>query len=154
MTRGTPLVSDIAAVVVLTGQQDLANLETGSELTVADLLTSASDAIYDQLEGDGVDPTLLTNQEVYERAVAWFFLATLVMQAYIPLPEGLEPPKNEQGQADAYAWSDSYYNRVRPKLSSGDSPRTAGEVVPQIANTTRKPRFGRNEFWSERMRRR
>ena len=78
MTRGTALVATIAAVVDLTGVQDLSNLEADSELTVANLLVSASDAIYDQIEASVIDPTTLTNEEVYERAVASHAIALLV----------------------------------------------------------------------------
>ena len=139
MTRGVALVANIAAVVALTSEQDLSNLEAGSELTVANLLVTASDAIFDQLRADNVDPTLLTNEEVYERAVAWHALAILVIRKYIPLPEGLEPPKNDLGHADPYTWSDIYYSRVRPELSTGDEPSRAGQVVPRIANIRINP---------------
>lgn len=134
MTRGTALVLTKARLVQLTGIQDLANLETDGELTLTDLLVTASDAIYDQLDGDGIDPTLLTNQTVYERAVAWHFLALLVIGGYVQLPGGLEPPRNEQGQADPYAWSDPHYKRVQPQVSTGDAPTRAGTAVPKVRN--------------------
>lgn len=143
MTRGTALVATVARVVQLTGVQDLADLEGGSELTLTDLLTTASDAIYDQLNRDGEDPTAITNEEVYESAVAWHFLARLVIGGYVPLPTGLNPPTNEKGQADPYAWSDPYYARVRPTYAAGtDSPATAGESIPVIRNVSKRPLFG------------
>jgi len=127
MTRGTPLVANVAAVVQLTGQQNLANLEADSELTLTDLLTTASDAIYDQLEQHGIDPTALTNEEVYEEAVTWNFLARLAILGYLPVPESKAPPDSP------YDWSDPYFKRSRPKTSS-DDPRTATEGLPVVGN--------------------
>jgi hypothetical protein len=128
MTRGTALVANIAAVVQLTGVNDLALLESGGELTVTDLLTTASDAIYDQIEADGIDPTTLSNQTIYERAVAWHFLAILVQMGYVAVPAGLDIPAN------AYEWSDPYYARVRPKVSGDDAGRIASEGIPAVGN--------------------
>ena len=134
MTRGTALVLTTAHAARLTGHRNLASVETDGAPSLADLLVTASDAIYDQLDGDGVDPTKLINQTVYERAVAWHFVATLVIGGYLPLPDGIDPPKNEQGSADPYAWSDPHYKRVQPQLSSGDGPVKAGVVVPRVLN--------------------
>ena len=139
MARGVALVANTAAVAALTGTQDLVNLETGGEITIASLLIAASDAIFDQLAADGVDGTLLSNAEVFERAVAWHLVAMLTIGGYLAQPEGLEPPKNELGQADPYAWSDPYYNRVRPELTSGDEAARAGQVVPRVGNLRRNP---------------
>ena len=141
MTRGTALVATIADVVTLTGVQDLANLETGGELTVASLLVSASDAIYDQLESDGVDPTILTNEEVFERAVAWHACALLVVTGQLGLPDGVSPPQNEAGQADPFAWSDPYYMRVKAKQASAQDARRPSEALPAIGNLRRQPLF-------------
>ena len=126
MTRGTALVATVARVVQLTGQQDLANLETGSELTLTELLVEASDAIYDQLEALGVDPTTLTNQLVYERAVAWYMLGNLAMLGYLEI-EGKVPPETP------FDWSDPFMTRVRPK-TSGDDPVNARSSVPVFMN--------------------
>lgn len=134
MTRGTALVLTRARVVQLTGVQDLANLEADAELALTDLLVSASDAIYDQLDGDGIDPTKLSNEEVYERAVAWHFLALLAIGGYMPVPANLEPPRNAEGQADPFAWSDPHYKRVQPRLSEGDTPARAGLPIPRVRN--------------------
>lgn len=126
MTRGTALVANIAAVAALTGQADLAALEDDSELTVATLLIAASDAIYDQLKGDGIDPTDLDNAEVFERAVAWHFLATLSKLGM--LSTGLPAP------LDPYEWSDPYYRRVSAQLTTGDEARRPNEGLPVVAN--------------------
>lgn len=126
MTRGTALVANIAAVAALTGQADLAAIEDDSELTVATLLIAASDAIYDQLEADGVDPTDLTNASRFERAVAWHFLGTLAKLGMISI--GIEAP------LDPYQWSDPYYARVKPLLTTGDEGRRPNENLPVVAN--------------------
>jgi len=154
--RGTALpgVTTAGHVADLTGQGDLSRLESSGQLTMADLLVTASDAIRDQLVSDGVDPSLLTNEEAYQRCVAFHFLAMLVLRNLLPMPEGLEPPRNPEGQADPYAWSDVYYLRVRPLLSSGDQPRRSGEAIPRVANLHRKPLLGRSSFWDDTLRRR
>lgn len=133
MTRGTALVASVTRIVELTGQQDLAQLEADSELDIdaaAGLLVTASDAIYDQLEGDGVDPTLLTNATAFERAVAWHFLGLLVLRGYLPQPVALPQARS------AYDFSDPYYQRVRAKFATadGDESRRPNEGIPMIGN--------------------
>lgn len=134
MTRGTKLVTTTARVTQLTGVQKLSNLEVGGGITLTDLLLVASDAIYDQLVREGETPSSMTNAEVYESAVAWHFLARLVIGRYLPLPEGMEPPQNEQGHADPYVWSDVYLRRVKPLYTSDDSPAAAGERFGTVGN--------------------
>lgn len=144
MTRGTPLIT-LAQVTALTGVQDLANVEAGGGIDLdaaAGLLTAASDAIYDQLVGDGETPASLTNDTVYESAVAYHFLARLVILGFIDLPKNLEPPRDERGQADPFAWSDPYYRRVRPTYATLDSSRSAGDAVPVVRNVSTRPLFG------------
>ena len=142
MTRGTALVLTVARVTQLTGVQKLANLEVGSGITLTDLLVTASDAIYDQLERDGESPDEITNQTVFEKAVAWHFLALLVIGNYLPLPEGLEPPKAPEGQADPYAWSDVYLRRVRATYPAGtDAGPAAGEQFGSVKNYTSLPLY-------------
>ena len=126
MTRGTSLVSE-AEVVQLTGQQTLTQLEAAAEFDRADLLTASSNAIYDQLEQAGIDPTALTNAEVYKDAVAWHFLARLALLGYITPPGGLEIP------SDPYTWSDVYLRRRIPK-TAGDDPSSANEGIPAVGN--------------------
>jgi len=126
--RATAIVATVARVVQLTGLQDLANLETDSELTLTDLILTANQAVYDQLEANGVDPTTLTNEEVFHRSVAWHFCALLAQLGYIGIPESLEPP------SDPYAWSDPHFSRVRPKVSGSDSPRVPSEGIPAVGN--------------------
>lgn len=141
MTRGTALVTTKARVVQLTGKQNLDNLTTSLELSLPDLLVTASDAIFDQLESDGHEPGDLENETAYERAVAWHFLALLVIGGYLECPAGLNPPQNEKGQASAYAWSDPYYEKVRPRFASSDSPSTAPTGIPGVSNLTDEPFF-------------
>lgn len=128
--RGTSIVTTIARVVQLTGQQDLANLEVGGELSVPDVLLAASQSIHDQLKADGIDPSAITNEEVYEEVVAWNFLARLVILGYLAPPGGLSSPETP------YSWSDPYYQRKRPELAAGDEPRVASEVLPVVVNQT------------------
>lgn len=128
MTRGTALVATVARVVQLTGRQDLANLEADGELTLTDLLVTASDAVYDHIDAGPNDPTLLTNEEVYERAVAWYFYATLVLNNYLAPPEGREAP------TDAWEWARPHFEAVRGKTTAEDAGRHSGEGVPSIAN--------------------
>lgn len=142
MSRGTPLVATVARVTQLTGFQKLANLEVGAGITLTDLLTTASDAIYDQLTREGESPGDMDNAEVYESAVAWHFLARLVIGRYLPLPDGLEPPQNAEGQADPYAWSDPYLKRVKPTYSGDmDSPASAGERFGSVGNPISRSSF-------------
>ncbi len=138
MTRGTALVPTIAGVLNLTGRTDLTDLEDDSELAVATLLIAASDAIYDQVEADGVDPTTLDNAEVFERAVAWHFLAMLAKLDLITAPGDLPTP------IDPYEWSDPYYARVRAKVTTVDGveARRPDEFVPLLGNRTKDPVFG------------
>jgi len=125
MTRGTALVATVARVVQLTGVLDLANLESDSELTLTDLLTTASDAIFDRLEADGIDPTALSNQTRFERAVAWEFLSILYSGGL--LRAGADEPVGE-----AFARSrlnvDRYYDQVRPATSGDDPARPTGGI--------------------------
>jgi hypothetical protein len=135
--RGRALVLSVARVVQLTGAQDLKNLEASGELDLADLLVTASDAIFDRLVADGLDPRALANADVYERAVAFQFLGLLAAQAY------LDGHETAQAVADRhFALSDRYYEQVRPRLSNGDEPRTATEGVPAVLNPSSGPFFG------------
>ena len=88
--------------------------------------------------GDGYDPTLLANAEVFERAVAWHFLAILAKLSKIGLPADLATP------LDPYDWSDPYYTRVKPKVTTidGEESRRPNEGIPIVANRTQRPRFG------------
>jgi hypothetical protein len=144
VTRGTPLVTTVARVVAITGVQGIPNLETGAggALTATDLLLVASDAIYDELVNDGHTPEDLTNSTSYESAVAWQFVARLVIGGYIPQPVGQAPPANEQGQADPFAWSDPYYSRVKPKYAPGEPQGRVREGVPVLKNVSTRPLFG------------
>lgn len=137
MTRGSALVASIAAVVKLTGVQGLSSLEDAGELTVADLLKSASDIVYDRLEGDGIDPTALTNQTAYEQTVAWEFCSILGESGYLPQAEG-----DEDGLSRYRARAERHYKLVRPKTSDADMGRRANEAVPGLANFERGWAYG------------
>lgn len=122
MTRGTALIAE-ARVVELTGRQDLARLETGGEFDRDSLLITASDWVYDGLEGVGIDPTLLTNQTRYERAVAAYFLFLLAEGGYIG-----------EDSAPLFERAQTEFGRVRPELSAGDEGHMTNAPVPTIIN--------------------
>lgn len=134
--RGRALVPSVARVVQLTGAQDLGNLEASGELSLADLLVTASDAVFDRLVADGLDPAGLVNAEVYERAVAYQFLGILAAQAYLA---GREPAQEVADRQ--FALADRAYEQVRPRLTRGDDPRTATEGLPVVLNPSPRPFF-------------
>lgn len=135
-SRGTALVLTTARVTQLTGAQDLDNVAAGGGIVLTDLLVSASDAIYDQLVADGETPGSLTNALLYETAVAYHFLARLVLLGYVDLPEGAPRP------VDAFGWSDPYYRRVHPTYAAIDSSRSGAEGLPVVVNVSKRPLFG------------
>jgi hypothetical protein len=129
MTRGTALVANVGRVVQLTGRTSLPNLETDGELSLPDLLVTASDAIYDRLETDGHDPTALSNAQVYERAVAFKFLAILATQGY-----GLRGDETrEQAVTLLEGAADRAYLEVKPRASTSTAEKTASGV-PAVWN--------------------
>lgn len=130
--RGTSLVS-VPEIVQLTGSIDLANLEASGEFTRSSLLVTASDAIYDQADADGLDPATIANPEIYKRAVAWHFLALAAKQFQSLVPKGEDAP------VDPFTWSDPYYRRVRPRATSGDDPAPGSK--PVLGNFTRRGFF-------------
>lgn len=142
MNRGTALVATLADAVKLAPALDLEELEADGELDLDDLLLSASDAIYDQLVNDGHRPEELTNEASYESAVAWHFLARLVLAGHHPLPAGLDPPRDEQNRPSPYGWSDAYYTRVKPRYATGRTQGRVQEGVPVITNISTRPLFG------------
>jgi len=145
MARGTPLVATTAAVVVLTGQQGIDNIPFAAELTITDLLTTASDVIYDKLEQAGIDPTLLTNQQVYERAVAWHFLSILAEAGLLSV-DG----ESAQEAADRYELkSNRYFREVLPKSSEDDVSRMGSESIPRVANLYRDSKVNGKYFYDD-----
>ncbi len=125
--RNWPLVPSVERVVQLTTRTDLKNLEASGELNLADVLVSASNAIHDALEKRGYAPERITNPEIYERAVAWHFLAVLAESGALG-DEQAEP---------LFARSDRYFEDVLPLLEP-DEP-VAIEGVPEVANPTDPP---------------
>ncbi len=127
--RNWPLVPSVERVVQLTGRTDLKNLEASGELALADLLLSASNTIHDRLERRGVPPARIRNPEVYERAVAWQFLAVLAESGSL----------GEEQAEPLFARSDRYFEDVLPILEPDEPVVTDG--VPEVANPTDPP-FG------------
>lgn len=105
--RGVPLVETLQRVMQLTAATELHVLEIPGELDLEDVLVSASDAVLDRVwaEGDaleGIDPLL------YERAVAFQFLALLAAQNYLTSGESSEIALERYLRL-----SDRYYDAVR-----------------------------------------
>lgn len=130
MIRGTALVSTVAQVTQLTGMQRLATLEIGGTITLSDLLVTASDTIYDRLVTDGIDPTALSNETIFERAVAWHFLEALAATGYLNVggQDSTQTIENMREMAERS------YERVRPSLTSGDEPTRPGDSIPFVVN--------------------
>lgn len=128
--RNFPLVPSVARVVQLAGRTDLKNLEASGELELADLLLSASNTIYDKFQKERrVPPERIRNPEVYERAVAWQFLAVLAESGAL----------GEEQSEPLFARSDLYYHEVEPILEPDEA--VAIEGVPEVMNPTDPP-FG------------
>lgn len=131
MTRGTALVSTVAQATQLTGYQELANLEIGSGITLTDVLTTASDTVYDRLVSDGIDPTDLSNGEIFERAVAWAFIEILTAGGYLAV--GNE--SNSEALDRVTRMFEQSYQRVRPSLTSdANEGRNPNEGPIHVAN--------------------
>lgn len=127
MTRGASLVSSLREVSQLTGQvtKGLAS----ADLSLGDILISASDAVYDRLEGDGIDPTTLES-DPFKRVVAWHFLGILAMSG--ALRTAAEDPESVSSRY--FGLADKYYAEAPTRTSSADDPRRAGEGIPSLAN--------------------
>lgn len=126
-TKGTPLVATVAELRQLTALTDLGNLESDGELTLTNVLTSASDELYVYLEDQGVDPAALTNSADFKRAVAMHAVGMLTLAGQIPPPEGREAP------LDPFEWSEPLLKRVRPKLAE-NAPPQIGMSLPKAKN--------------------
>lgn len=142
LSRSTALLSTAGEVVDLTGVQDLANLEAGSEFSVADTLLRAHEWVYDMVEQrlGASAPAKITNETRLERAVAARFLELLHVTGY--LGDG-DPDQRDYWQREARDEVDRY----RPELSSGDEPRRAGEAIPLVGNYERGLEYDRNPGW-------
>ena len=138
MTRGTALVPTVAGVVALTAHQGLANIPEAAEVTLTDVLVSASDAVYDKIQGQGVDPTTLTNAEVYERCVAWHFLSILAETGVFG--------DDENDGARYMARAEAYCESVVPLTSES----TVAANLPQMGNMHKTPLFAKNKFYDKR----
>ncbi len=130
--RGTALVPDVARVAQLTGATDLSNLESTGELRLADLLVSASDAIYDRLLVEGVVPHAADPRR-FERAVAFQFLGLLAAQGHV-FGEG---ETSEIATLRFLELSERYYDQVRDQRDDAGSLRRVG--VPQVRNVVGGP---------------
>lgn len=124
--RGRPLVSTLARVVQLTGATDLRNLEAQGELSLEDLLVSASDAVLDRAAADGVEGL---PPELFERAVAFQFLGLLAAQGYLAGDDGTE------GATQRFlALSDRYYAHVHARREHDQAGQVRRLGVPRVRN--------------------
>lgn len=125
LARATPLLSTAGEVVDLTGVQDLANLESDSEFSVADTLLRAHEWVFDHVEQrfGASAPALITNQTRLERAVAYRFLELLVATGYL---EGEPTYWSEQARDEVM--------RYRAEFSSGNEPASTGDGIPEVGN--------------------
>ena len=136
MTRGTALITSIADVVRLTQQTGLANIEADGEIDVPTALITASDTIYDKLEVDGIDPTDLSNSVVFERAVAWRFLATLGALGFFSAGEG---ERSQEFYDRFMTLSEKCYVEVLAKVT--DKAKRPTEGIPVVRNTRTEAYF-------------
>ena len=130
MTRGASLLSSLREVSQLTGQ-----VTTGlasPELVLGDVLISASDAVFDRLQGDGIDPTGLES-DPFKKVVAWTFLALLASSG--ALRTSSEDP--ETVSARYFGLADRFYAQAPTRTTSADDPRRAGEGLPALGNFSR-----------------
>lgn len=133
LSRSSALLSTAAEVVDLTGVQDLANLETGSEFSVADSLLRAHEWVFDMVEQalGPAAPARLSNQTRLERAVAARFLEVLYANGYL----GDDPG----GSRDYWAGeARDEVKRFRPVYSdSGDAPAASSQGIPVVGTFRR-----------------
>ncbi len=133
ISRGTALVSTVREVTQLTGMGGLDGLSS-PELVLTDLLTTASDTIFDRLRGDGIDPTLL-DSDPFKRSIAYTFLALLAAVGHVRAP-GEDPDLTTNRFVQM---ADRAYKDAPVDTSSGDEPRAAGEGLPAIGNLSELP---------------
>lgn len=133
--RDVPLIPTLERFVELAPFADLRNLEASGELSLEEVLRSASATVYDKVKAGGVRPEHVTNPEIYEGAVVSQFLGLLAEAGYL----GDQDPQAHFDRADDAL-------RVRPELNEGDAPRVTTEGVPAVENPSEMPfrgAFGR-----------
>lgn len=145
MSRGTALVADAGQLVRLTGQTGLPNLSADPEFDLDGLLVSASDAIFDRLEVDGIDPTTLTNETRYERAVAYQALAMLAALGHF---SGGEGERSAEFHDRFTKMSDRFYEQAKPR-TSGDTGAKTTDGVPTVSGFDAFGRAVAVDFWSD-----
>lgn len=125
-SRSTSIVTTLAAVTQLTGQQNIANLQDGATDLEAGLLLSASQEVYDRLVRDGHDPTefVAETESAFQRTVAYTFLHKLGMLGHL----GDYDDRRFEAEANRQ------YMNVRPKSNDNSIPAGAAEALPGITN--------------------
>lgn len=127
MTYDAPTMVE-ADLVKEVGIMTTTNLEASGELDRADVLKAAHNAIYQELESRGIDPTKLTNDTRLKSAIGWEWCLRLAAHGYL-----------DQGVGDRQA-AMTHYRELRdeairrfvPKYTSEDAPRVEG--IPAVAN--------------------
>ena len=127
MNRGVSLIASLREVSQLTGQVTR-GLES-PDLSLSDLLVSASDIVYDRLEGDGVDPTALESAP-FKKVVAYTFLAMLAASGL--LRTAAEDP--ESVSARYLAMADRFYDQAPTRTTGANDARRADEGLPALSN--------------------
>ena len=151
LVRGTAILVK-ADLPKLTGRLHLTNLEVPTGFDLDDVLVEASDWIFDLIESSlgTAAPGNLENAAGYKRAAAHYALALLTQGKNF----------NALDEEDAQALFDramSFFEQIKPQLTEGNEPRTAGEGALAIGNLDRRSllRGGRrDEHWGDRSRRR
>lgn len=150
LDRDSALLTTKAEVVAQTSVQDLGNLESDAEFSVADVLLEAHRWVYDRLKrrfGAAALATL-TNQVELKRAVAFRFLELVSAGGYL----------GDAGARAAEAGGRSYWgeqareevDEFQPEFSdSTDEPRRSDEGVPRVANLSRYPRLGSRSYFDD-----
>lgn len=129
--RDVPLVPTLERFVQLVPLADLRNLEASGELSMEELLRSASATIYDKVRARGIPPERVVNPEIYERAVAEQLLGVLAEAGYLG-----------DLDAEAHFVRAEEYLEVRAELAEWDSPRVTDEGIPAVQNPTDPPFMG------------
>lgn len=129
ISKTTRLI-DGADIVDFTGVQDLAALETDSELDLDDFALKATRGVFLWLKEKGIDPTLLSNADDYKDAVAYEAVVRLCRAGYLP-----NVPIEEMRAARDEAL------KIRPEFASVDAARTSAEGIPEVSHLDSAPMF-------------
>ena len=129
--RDVPLIPTLERFVQLVPLADLRNLEASGELSLEELLRSASATVYDMVRAGGVPPELVLNPQIYEKAVASQVLGLLAEAGHL----------GDQDAQVHFARVEQHL-AVHPELAEGDAPRVTVEGIPAVQNPSDPPFLG------------